>query len=83
MRIKDGKGQKKEVLYVAAASVLTVLLLAYLIYLTSHLVQTSQEVFSTDQGTTPAIPGFNFKKYDQVVGGILGVSSTQAGTSTQ
>lgn len=83
MRVKDGKGKKTELTFLIIATVLTIVLLAYLIWLVRHLVQKANTVFSINLQDTSSIPTFNFKKYDELFGvaGQAVSSSTPASSS--
>lgn len=78
MRIKDGKGKTTERIYVISASVLTLALISYLIFLVSSLVKKSNAVFSITGSNTAAVQTFDFEKYYQLTG-----TSSSTASSTQ
>lgn len=79
MRIKDGKGKITERIFLISASVLTIALLVYVVWLVRHMVQKSEAVFSIENSTASNVPTFNFAKYEKLFGPI----STSTASSTE
>ncbi len=78
MRIKDGKGKKVELVFLISAGVLTLALIAYVLWLVQTLVVKSNSVFAIDLKSTEGVPTFDFAGYEKLLGPTLvpSVSST-------
>ncbi len=87
MRIKDGKGKTTELVFLITASVLTVALILYVLWLIRTLVAKSDKVFTIDTNASAGAPAFDFAAYEKLMGPIapatVVVPTTTAATTTK
>ena len=81
MRIKDGRGKTTERIYMISATVLTLGLLIYAVWLVNDLVKKSHDAFSFSGVGGGNVPTFDFAKYEQLMGPINPASTTPATTT--
>ena len=82
MRIKDGKGKTTERIYMISATVLTLGLLIYAVWLVNNLVKKSHDAFSFSGAGGSNVPTFDFAKYEKLMGPIDPVATTTPATTT-
>ena len=75
MRLKNEMNQKKDLVYLIIAVVLTVLLAVYLLWFVYTLAQKANTVF-TSAPTDIQVTTFDFERYERIIGGST-ASSTQ------
>jgi hypothetical protein len=90
MRIKDGKGKKAELVFLISAGILTLALIAYVLWLVQTLVVKSNSVFKIDLKSSEGVPTFDFAGYEKLLGpippaatsSVVGVASSTVAKAT-
>ena len=75
MKLKNEINQKKDIMYLSIAILLTAALATYLFWFVHHLVQKADFVFSTNSAPTHVI-AFDFDRYDRVLLKVFTATST-------
>lgn len=70
MRIKSGINKKRDIMYVVAAIILTLLLSAYLFWLVKGLADKANDALSANSNKSN-IPTFDFERYDKLMKNVL------------
>lgn len=78
MRLKDTKGKTIERVFILAASVLTLAVLVYLIFLVRSIAGKADRVFDITERESSRVVGFDFARYNRIMGIIA--SSTPSST---
>ncbi len=82
MRIKDGKGKTAERVFLISASVLTLALLFYVVWLIRTLVTKSDLVFSVDTKVGVGVKAFDFAGYEKLMGPSTSTTAAAVASST-
>ena len=75
MKLKSGISQKKDVIYLVIAAILTLLLAVYLFWLVKGLTEKANSAFSNEPDDKK-IRTFDFNRYDAVMDKVFPPTST-------